>query len=528
MTISIVIPGYNGERYLSQTIESVVGQTVTEWELVIVDDGSTDRTSEVAAQFGNRIANLRIVRQDNRGIANARNRGFMETSGTSEYIIFLDQDDVWEPTALELLLSALDSQPGAMAASGLSRRIDEHGVVCEPGELEGWGRHRWGVMGGSLVALPVSAPTTLAVLAYRSVIHTPGQVLIRRSTLNSVGLFDASASPCDDWDMWLRLCLRGYIAYVDKVVLNVRRHENNASRDRGLMFDKIDYVRRKLISSPLLLKDERRIVLSANRIIGNQLCVTRLRQSCESLSRGQLLQGGRQLREALEVYLKCLRCEPVELSTFTSRPRLEDLYRIACTTPSDIQEHLGTLRRLAHRCERVTEFGTRWGMSTTALLCGRPKSLLCYDRVHLPSIDVLEAAARDDGHTQFEFHQADVLQVEIQETDLLFVDTWHVYEQLKRELAMHAGKVRKYLVFHDTTTYGGRGETPGHRGIWPAVEEFLRENPDWSLAARYMHNNGLTILERRPRAVRAGARVRRVLPRRPGTRAGGSSGGVSM
>jgi hypothetical protein len=97
------------------------------------------------------------------------------------------------------------------------------------------------------------------------------------------------------------------------------------------------------------------------------------------------------------------------------------------------------------------------------------------------------------------FHQADVLRVDIEETDLLFIDTWHVYGQLKEELRRHGGKVRKYIVVHDTTTFGQRGETEGHAGLWPAVEEFLAAGT-FAIKVRYQNNNGLTVLERRQRA----------------------------
>jgi hypothetical protein len=85
--------------------------------------------------------------------------------------------------------------------------------------------------------------------------------------------------------------------------------------------------------------------------------------------------------------------------------------------------------------------------------------------------------------------------VEIEGTDLLLIDTWHVYEQLKQELRLHGGKVRKYIVLHDTTTFAEYGETPGHRGLWSAVEEFLAQGTFW-LKQRRANNNGLTILER--------------------------------
>jgi hypothetical protein len=84
--------------------------------------------------------------------------------------------------------------------------------------------------------------------------------------------------------------------------------------------------------------------------------------------------------------------------------------------------------------------------------------------------------------------------VDIEETDLLFIDTRHDYDQLREELRRHADKVRKYIVLHDTTTYGERGETPGHQGLWPAVEE-LRTEGNFRLQARCTNNNGLTLLE---------------------------------
>jgi len=107
----------------------------------------------------------------------------------------------------------------------------------------------------------------------------------------------------------------------------------------------------------------------------------------------------------------------------------------------------------------------------------------------------------------FEFKVADVLKTEIEETDLLFIDTWHAYDQLKQELKLHSNKVKKYICFHDTTSYEFVDESKGHentwdgqssgKGIWPAIEEFLDENKDiWQLKERFKNNNGFTIIER--------------------------------
>lgn len=106
-------------------------------------------------------------------------------------------------------------------------------------------------------------------------------------------------------------------------------------------------------------------------------------------------------------------------------------------------------------CGDITEMGTRGGVSTRAWLYAQPEKLVCYDLRKLPIVDLLERVA---GKTDFQFHEADVLEIDIEETDLLFIDTWHVYEQLQAELAKHASKARKYIVLHDTTTFGETGE----------------------------------------------------------------------
>ena len=173
---------------------------------------------------------------------------------------------------------------------------------------------------------------------------------------------------------------------------------------------------------------------------------------------------------------------------------LQELYRQALAAPSDIREHLDTLYQLARGCDHVTEMGTRYGWSTRAFLYAQPRVLVCYDVTRYPDVDVLEAAARAARRPQFTFHQADVLQVQIEETDLLFIDTQHTYEQLKQELLLHADKARKYLVFHDTLGYGEIGDTPGHAGLWPAIEEFLWDHPHWGPSARPTANDNLTIL----------------------------------
>jgi len=174
---------------------------------------------------------------------------------------------------------------------------------------------------------------------------------------------------------------------------------------------------------------------------------------------------------------------------------LERLFRESLSQPSDINEHVAALYRYSSACRHITEFGTRAGTSTAAFLYGRPEVLVSYDVHRHPQVEVLEQAAQEAG-VAFEFHQQNVLETSIAPTDLLFVDTLHTYEQMRAELARHGNSARKYLIFHDTETFREQGEVPGSRGIWPAIAEFMRENPWWRLAAHYGSNNGLTVLTR--------------------------------
>lgn len=186
---------------------------------------------------------------------------------------------------------------------------------------------------------------------------------------------------------------------------------------------------------------------------------------------------------------------------------IEREYRKRCETPSDIYQHLPTLKRYASECNCVTEFGVRTIVSSWAFLSGLTARVKdCYpwltsvDPIHPADaggdLAALESAA-NEACIGFVFIQADDRNITIEFTDLLFIDTWHVYEQLKAELALHAGKARKYIILHDTETFGVNGNAEGHRGLKPALDEFLK-NPRWRVREHFTHCNGLTILERDP------------------------------
>lgn len=185
---------------------------------------------------------------------------------------------------------------------------------------------------------------------------------------------------------------------------------------------------------------------------------------------------------------------------------LEQIYTQRCQMPSDINEHLPTLKKYAEECEHITEMGVRWIVSTFAFMMGKPKTLISYDYDDTPNISVVYELAEMEG-IDFRFEKADTRNLTIEETDFLFIDTLHHYDQLKIELELHANKSRKYIGFHDTTTFEFVGEiytndpnaanTEEGKGLWKAIEEFLEVNPQWEVYERFTNNNGLTILKRK-------------------------------
>lgn len=178
---------------------------------------------------------------------------------------------------------------------------------------------------------------------------------------------------------------------------------------------------------------------------------------------------------------------------------LQSIYESKINTISDINEHLPTLKKYADECEIIVELGVRKIVSTWAFLSGYPKKLISVDYKH-PSeynsqdLPLVESIAKENN-IDFEFILSDSRKVKIPECDLLFIDTLHNYEQIKEELLVHHKKVKKYIIFHDTTTFRVVGET-NEVGIWLGIEEFLNANTDWKIYEVFDNNNGLTIIKK--------------------------------
>jgi cephalosporin hydroxylase len=179
------------------------------------------------------------------------------------------------------------------------------------------------------------------------------------------------------------------------------------------------------------------------------------------------------------------------------------LYQRACTINSDIVDHIPRMNELAQECNHITECGVRFGTSSAAWLHSSAV-LRSYDIEISPEARAMFDAAKAAGRNAILMQKSSIEIDEPEPTDLLFLDTDHTYGLLRRELALWHLHVRKYIVLHDTTTYAyvdqntlyGPMMPEDKQGLWPAVEEFLAEHPEWFVKERYEHCNGLTVLAR--------------------------------
>lgn len=185
---------------------------------------------------------------------------------------------------------------------------------------------------------------------------------------------------------------------------------------------------------------------------------------------------------------------------------IEEEFTRECNTFSDINEHLPRLYELGMEVETITEFGTRSGRSTRAFLRSTANKIRAYDIHLVEHVETLFVHARNAGKDA-QYIKGDTRKIEIEECDLLFIDTWHANKQLEAELRRHGNKAKKYIAFHDTHTYAVRDEKvdwqnyekqhsiPGE-GLLPAIIDFLIDNRHWRFKEHRTNNNGLTILER--------------------------------
>jgi glycosyltransferase involved in cell wall biosynthesis len=208
--VTVVIPCYNQASFLSEAIESVRRQTHARWEVIVVDDGSTDNTAAVAARY----AGVRLLRQANRGLSGARNSGMAAARGA--YLVFLDADDRLLPQALEHGLRCLAEHPEAAFAYG------KYLIVYADGTQPS---HWW----------PRVEQDYYMHLLKVNYIGMHAAVMYRRTVFEAVGGFDERLAACEDYDLYFRAARRFPICYHSEAVAEYRQHGSNMTRNSALM-----------------------------------------------------------------------------------------------------------------------------------------------------------------------------------------------------------------------------------------------------------------------------------------------------
>ncbi|MEB3342545.1 glycosyltransferase [Okeania sp.] len=205
--ISVIIPAYNSEKTIQETIESVIKQTFSDWELIIINDDSQDRTVEVVSQI--KDPRIKLFSYQNAGAPASRNRGFNNSVG--QFIAFLDADDLWTPDKLESQLNALQSHPEAAVAYSWTDYIDKSGNLIKHG-----GRV---VFNGDVYS----------ELLVRNFLENGSNPLIKREAINDIGGFDESLKGGQDWELYLRLGKKYHFVAVEKPQILYRFSTNSIS-----------------------------------------------------------------------------------------------------------------------------------------------------------------------------------------------------------------------------------------------------------------------------------------------------------
>ncbi len=209
--VSVIIPTYNRGWIVKEAIESVLAQDFTDFELIVVDDGSTDNTSEILKEFE---SDIRVIRQTNRGVSAARNRGILASVG--RWIAFLDSDDLWLPEKLSRQVDFFTTHADAM--------------ICQTEE-------QW-IRNGVRVNPRVRHHKFSGLIFERSLelcLVSPSAVMIRKDLFDVVGLFDKSLPACEDYDLWLRVSCRFPVYLIDTPLIIKRGgHADQLSRAPGL------------------------------------------------------------------------------------------------------------------------------------------------------------------------------------------------------------------------------------------------------------------------------------------------------
>ena len=268
--VSVILPTYNRAYILEKALQSVFEQTYKDYEAIVIDDGSTDATTEVVAKFGTKV---RYFAQSNRGVGAARNRGLREARG--KYVAFVDSDDQWLPEKLEKQIPVLEEKPNLGFVYAVAEVVDENGK--------------------SLGNKPAEAhPDTLTELLRMNFIPVL-TVVARREYIQAVGGFDEGLSGYDDYHLWIRLAARYDFCGLGEKVATYRMSKNCLSANLIHMYEEQVRMFEKVLSDSAL--KPYRSLLKTRLAVGHYLLAKEL-------------YGKRLYRKATRHFMKAIYSQP--------------------------------------------------------------------------------------------------------------------------------------------------------------------------------------------------------------------------
>lgn len=228
--VTVLLPVHNGEPYLSEAIDSILGQSFCDFELLIIDDGSTDRTSAIVESY--RDPRIRLLRHPrNLGLVSTLNRGLAEAHGA--YVARIDADDVCLPDRLQAQVAFLDRHPEVGVLGTAVQIVDPVGTA------------------GATVRFPVSHAMARWALLFSSPIAHPA-AMMRKDVITRLGGYRAEAVHCEDYDLWWRASDVTQLANLDKILLQLRKHDDNVTvRHAELHGDTVLHICRSMLSRVL-------------------------------------------------------------------------------------------------------------------------------------------------------------------------------------------------------------------------------------------------------------------------------------
>ena len=278
--VSVIIPAYQCVRYLGAALDSVYAQTFTNYEVIVVNDGSPD-TQEIERCLAERRDRIIYLKQKNRGPSAARNAGLMAASG--RFVAFLDMDDYWEPNHLAEQIAFINSEPGIDLAYADANLVDDLHLAGRTFMEE----------------IPSTGEVTFEGLLDERCTVLLSSVVARRQSVMAVGMFDESLRYAEDYDLWLRMAKQGArLAYQRKVLLSKRRHAECLTADGKKLFESSLHVLDKVGRGELT--DSQRSALTRQK--KKLMACLKLEYGKLNLSRGQFTAAVEAFKEANEFY----------------------------------------------------------------------------------------------------------------------------------------------------------------------------------------------------------------------------------